>query len=501
VTFRFRGLDTRSLYGVTLSALILAPRLLFALQMDQSFHQYLGWIITRKGLVAGLPYVGSFDQNFPGGAFIYALAIVLFGTSAFGFAIFDLIVQIITCTLIARLARKLDPSGVAALIAPIIYALTYIGLGVWDTGQRDCFVAPLLVLFATIVLSDRPRWHYAGLLLGAMLLIRPLIVLAGVPALWILFSGVRSGKAKDFAIFAAASCAFPTLVILLYLFSSHFTQLYEATIVFNLEVYSKYRAGVSYRGSGMMTYVYLAGLLGVLFRRRERKQIAFLLMLCMIAPLSTYIQGQGDAHHLVPTYAVAAVLAGLGFSHVISRVRWRLEFALFIIIIALGASRVPWHLLGAWWESHSLENVYALQTRGAMNLSDEIRAARYIQARTNSADHIQIYSMRIWPYVLSGREASSRFQSNEHLVMHPIDSLPLSSLQQRWRVEFMRDLALRPPRYVLITNDDHIWTMPHGEPSTIQRKRFPEFDAWVTANYAIDTTIGSYEIYRQVNRS
>ena len=486
-------------YGVAISAILLAPRLLFALQMDQSFHQYLGWIITRKGLVAGLPYVGSFDQNFPGGAFIYALAIVLFGTSAFGFAVFDLIVQITTCWLIARLARKFDPLGVASLFAPIIYALTYIGLGVWDTGQRDCFVAPLLVLFATIVLSDKPKWSYAGLLIGVMLLIRPMIVLAGIPALWILLSSQRENKRKDFAVFAASSCALPALVAFLYLFTSHLTQLYEATILFNLEVYSKYRAGVSLRGSGAMTYILLIGILSLLLRRGDRKPLAFLFLLCFVAPLSTYIQGQGDAHHLVPTYAIAAVLASVGLSNLVLLLRRHLEIVLCVAIIAVGASRLPWRLIVPWWQGASLESIYAMQTRGAMNLSDEMAAAQFIKQHSAPVDHIQIFSMRIWPYVLSGREASSRFQSDEHLVMQPFDSIPLSGIQVGWRKEFMHDMAAEPPRYVLITNDDHIWTLPHGEPSTLQRKRFPEFDAWVSANYAIDTTIGSYEIYKRVN--
>src|SRR5437868_325631 len=88
--------------GWLVGTIIIAPRLVFVMQMDQSFHHYLGWMVTK----GGLPYVDSFDQNWPAGAYIYALAITLFGTSSFGYAIFDLIVHSYACWLIAKIAHR-----------------------------------------------------------------------------------------------------------------------------------------------------------------------------------------------------------------------------------------------------------------------------------------------------------------------------------------------------------------------------------------------------------
>ncbi|MDP4241796.1 MAG: glycosyltransferase family 39 protein [Bacteroidota bacterium] len=487
--------------GTILGSIALIPRLLFAMQMDQSFHHYLGWTLLH----GGLPYVASFDQNFPGGAFIYALAILLFGTSALGFATFDLLVQILTCWLIARLARRLDASGVAALFAPLLYAFTYIGLGVWDTGQRDCFVAPMLVFYAIQLLrTDRDEhvasaWGWAGLMLGAMLLVRPLMVLAGIPALWYLFTQRRETTRRSLLVFALSSVLLPLAIIFFYLIVGHVGELFEATILFNLEVYGKFRHGVTFRGSGVMTYFYFAGLALVFFQSHDRRPLMLLLALCFVAPISTFIQGQGDAHHFVPTYSIACVLAALGFAGLIS---WSRQnrfaiVALLMVLLGFGATRLPMRLLRDWHEGKSLEAIYADQQRGQMNLRDELATGRYLKAHTFEGDYIQIFAMRIWPYQLSGRSASSRFQSNEHLLMHPIEAEPLTPLQQSWRAEFLRDLTRHPPVYVLVTTDDHLWMLPHGESSMEQIKRFPEFESLIEKSYTLDTTIGSYKLFRR----
>jgi hypothetical protein len=497
--------------GIALGVVAMVPRLLFAMQMDQSFHHYLGWMVTK----GGPPYVASFDQNFPGGAFIYALAILIFGTSAFGFALFDLIVQAITCFLIARLCLRLDKTGIAAFFAPVLYGFTYIGLGVWDTGQRDCFVAPMLVYFVTLIIQADTEeristavWAKAGLVLGLMFLTRPMMVLVGAAGLYVLFSH-REWKLTD-ARRELASLVFFALVpvvvlVAIYIQAGHITELYEATIEFNLEVYSKFRHGVTFRGSGEMTPFYVVGIvLAAILCRRSYRYPALLLIVCLVAPLSTFIQGQGDAHHMVPTYAVASVLAGLGFSAFFesrwlksARLRGGLLAIVAIAIVFMGIPRVPVALVHAFFDGKPLEEIYGMQKRGEMDLRDEIAVGKYLRSRMVYDERLQIFSMRLWPYVLSGHTASSRFQTHEHLLMQPRDQ-PLTELQHKWREEFMRDLAAKPPRYVLLTTDDHLWLLPKAESSIDQLKRFPEFDSLLRADYSVDTTIGSFRILRRL---
>lgn len=483
-------------------ALLLFPRLLYPMQMDQYFHHYLGWRLLH----GGLPYLASFDQNFPGGAVLYAVGIALFGQTSLGFALYDLLVQSFTCYLIARLALRLDRTAVTAWLAPAIYAFVYIGLGVWDVGQRDSFIAPMLMLLLLVLMKEpitSRGWFFAGLLVGAMTLTRPLFAMSALIVLVIWVS--RRADRRPLVLATLGALLLPLLTLLVYVAIGHAHELYEATIAFNLEVYSKFRHGVNLRGSGTMTIVMIIGIALYALRRPTWREWLPVAIALLIAPVSTWIQGQGDPHHTTPSYAVAALLAGLGFAWTIGWIRARTNPTLAVLAIALisvillwrGLDRIPATLIAAWLRDTPLERLYEMQDRGDVKLEEEFGVASYIGSHTAPTDPIYIFSMRIWPYELADRLPPTRFQSPEHLVMQPADQ-PLTPIQQRWRTELMQSLAARPPKFILITTTDQMWLYPHAEASIDQVKRFPEFGAFLT-NYAIDTTIGAYRVFRRAN--
>jgi hypothetical protein len=481
-------------------ALLLLPRLLFPMQMDQYFHHYLGWRLLH----GGLPYVASFDQNFPGGAILYAMGIAIFGQSSLGFAVYDLLVQGFTCYLIVHLARRYDPSGTASWIAPILYTLTYIGLGVWDVGQRDSFIAPMLVGLLLLLTSGRitaRMWVGAGLLVGAMSITRPLFAFAGllILAVWLW----RHGSVKDLWRVVAGAAALPVVVILTYLSIGHLNDLYQATIAFNLEVYGKFRHGINLRGSGSMTILLVSGVALYFLSKPKLRDSVLLVCALLIAPISTWIQGQGDPHHSTPSYAIAAALAGLGFAWMIQQIGRRSSVAasvaavlITIVILWRGSDRIPFGLVAEHLRDVPLRTLYEAQSRGDVKLEEEFSAADYIRSHTVPSDPIYIFSMRIWPYELSDRLPPTRFQSPEHLIMQPADQ-PLTSEQRVWRSELISSLEMRPPKYILITTTDQMWLYPHAEASIDQVKRFPAFDSLLTLSYAIDTVIGAYRIYER----
>jgi len=510
-TFRQPG---AIIIGTLLGTLVMAPRLLFVMQMDHYFHHYLGWRLIH----GGLPYVGSFDQNFPGGAAIYALAILLFGESSLGFSVFDLLAQGFTCYLIARLTLRFDKAGYAAILAPLIYGLTYIGLGVWDTGQRDGFIAPMLIGFLILVTKDgisKRQWFGIGLLVGLMTLTRPMFILVGLLAFWKLFEGnnlqeLVKSKAKPFISLILGAALLPLLVILLYVITGYFTELYDATILFNVDVYSKFRHGVNFRGSGEMTLVIGIGILSlVFFNRSQLKEKIFVLLATILSPISMWVQGQGDAHHMTPSYASAAVLAGIGLSALLQKISSKLDqeeqhrkfsFAvcmLFVGVILLrGWPRIPHNYINQWVHGVSLQEIYEQQRAGDVDIRDEFAVAEFIKRNTLPTDYIQIFSMRIWPYELANRLPPGRFQTHEHLIMQPRGQ-ELKPVQLKWRKEFMADLTGHPPKYILVTTTDQLWLYPNAEASIDQLKRFPEFNTFLMNGYALDTVIGAFNIYQR----
>jgi hypothetical protein len=489
--------------GCLIGILLISPRLLFPLQMDQYFHHYLGWRLAE----GELPYIGSYDQNFPGGAILHALCILLFGGSSLGFACFDLILQAIGIYFIAKTARHLANDR-AALIAPVIYAMTYIGLGVWNTGQRDGFIVPFLAYAVWLLVQDRlsiTRSIALGLACGYVILLRPMFIFFAIFAAAYTWFKHRDLRASLTTLVCGALPALA--IIVFYAVIGEFTTLYDSIVRFNVEVYGKFRHGVTMRGSGTTTLIFVWGLVGLAWQYRAKwerwKQLLPVFVATIIAPLSTWIQGQGDAHHMTPSYAMVAIWVGIGVSFLIEvfhpkddKRRLIGAFIAVLLIIIQSKDRLPWSSIDAYAEGRSLRSIYAGSRSGDVHLAEELAVADYLKPRLSSGDPIYIWSMRIWPYQLTGHKSPTRFQSHEHLLMQPKGE-PLTALQLAWREEFMRDMIANPPKYLMWTTTDHLWLLPGGESSKEQVKRFPEFEQFVKQSYEADTVIGAFEILRQ----
>lgn len=473
------------------------------MQMDQYFHHYLGWRLAE----GELPYIGSYDQNFPGGAILHAVCILLFGHSSLGFAFFDLVLQTIGLCFIAATSRRLV-GDTGALLGPVIYALTYIGLGVWNIGQRDAFIVPILAY--AVWLLVRGRFHgkhliWLGLACGFMILLRPMFILfAFYPAGFVAWKSKEWRPAINILIFGALPAL---LIILTYAIIGELSTLYESTVQFNLEVYGKFRHGVSMRGSGTMTLVFAFGLLGIvvlaIFDRTKLRAILPVIVASVVAPISTFIQGQGDAHHMTPSYAMAAVWSAVGLVAILERLglnkgkQAKLAVAVLgILIILRGSDRLPWDSIDAYARGASLQSIYERSRSTDVHLAEEFSVARFLAPLLAPDDYLYIWSMRIWPYQLTGHPAPTRFQTHEHILMQP-KLQPLTALQLRWREEIMRDLAAKPPRFILWTTTDNLWLLPNAESSKDQVKRFPEFERLTRDRYELDTVIGGFEILRR----
>jgi hypothetical protein len=500
--FSFRN-NVYAIVGIALAVLIIAPRLLFPLQMDQYFHHYLGWRLAE----GELPYLGSYDQNFPGGAILHAVCILIFGQTSLGFALFDLILQSIGIYFISRTANRLRGEK-AALLAPIVYALTYIGLGVWNIGQRDAFIVPFLAYGVWLLVQERlsaKQLIALGLACGFMILLRPMFVLFAIFAA--VYVGWRSNEWRR-AFLVLIFGALPALLIILaYVSIGEFRTLYESTVQFNLEVYGKFRHGVSMRGSGTMTLIFAVGLLGLvalaIWDRAKLKAMIPVIVASIIAPISTFIQGQGDAHHMTPSYAMAAIWSAVGLVAILQRLgfhqggKGRISIAVLTMLIILrGCDRLPWDSINAYAKGASLQSIYASSKSTDVHLAEEFAVAKYLKPKLAPGDFLYIWSMRIWPYQHTGHPSPTRFQTHEHILMQP-KGQPLTELQLRWREEMMRDLQTKPPKFILWTTTDNLWLLPNAESSKDQVKRFPKFEHFVNSGYVLDTTIGGFEILRR----
>jgi hypothetical protein len=381
-------------------------------------------------------------------------------------------------------------------------------LDVWNIGQRDAFIVPFLAYAVWLLVQERlsTKQRIAlGLACGFMILLRPMFILFAI------FAGLNVGwrsrgwrRAAIILIFGAQPAI---LIILTYVSIGEFRTLYESTVQFNLEVYGKFRHGISMRGSGTMTLVFAAGLIGVttlgFWDRTKLRSLLPVFVASVIAPISTFIQGQGDAHHMTPSYAMAAIWSAVGLVVILERlglhdgVKARIAIAgLTVLVVLRGGDRLPWDSISAYAQGASLQSIYEESKSTDVRLAEEFAVARYLKPQLAPGDPLYIWSMRIWPYQLTGHPAPTRFQTHEHILMQP-KGQPLTALQLRWREEMMRDLKAKPPKFILWTTTDNLWLLPNAESSRDQVKRFPEFEQFVKTGYVLDTTIGGFEILRR----
>src|SRR5436190_17143753 len=98
-------------------AFILAPMIAYPMTADQGVFAYLGAQILK----GHLPYVHTWESDFPGLMFLQAAEIFVFGKSVFMFRLFDCLVQLGSSYLIYRIALRVRTGRWAALLAAALF--------------------------------------------------------------------------------------------------------------------------------------------------------------------------------------------------------------------------------------------------------------------------------------------------------------------------------------------------------------------------------------------
>src|ERR1700733_5938693 len=190
--------EIRATLWVTLGATaILAGHVLIPFNFDNDIYQTIGLHLVR---FHRLPYIGSFDQNFPGIMYIHAGIIALLGNTEIAFRGFETILHIASAAILFLLLRRWiseRAASMSALLSCVYYDLG----GIWFGGQRDG-IAFFFVLAAALIvykLKDNARYGFKrwndhllalvmGLLVGVATLIRPTNGLFGlvlIISLWL----------------------------------------------------------------------------------------------------------------------------------------------------------------------------------------------------------------------------------------------------------------------------------------------------------------------------
>lgn len=498
-------------------AAILAPTLAFRLGVDQGVFAYMGAALLR----GSWPYVGTWESDFPGMVFLQAVEIAAFGRSIAMFRLFDLLFQLANTWFIYRITERLS-HRTAALVAATLYCLIYQHYGPWNTAQREGFGVLFILagvwLYLTADRRSAGRTAFLiGLGFGLAVTIKPtLLALAAFYAP--LLSKLRTRQAARAAAAAAIGLIGPAAAIAGgYWIAGHLRDLYEACIAYQDIYTARLRGGepimAFWLGKlarlGLNAKLLPIAYLPLVLTGRGRPLRLMLWLGYLGATFAVFVQGTFAGYHYLPGLALGAIMLGDMFE---AACRWDSRHGVF----------------GEWWTRHVrtvlaagtmlLASVFYLRDAPFRDLvtlrflgpprpgefrvaqvfdyTESHEVAAYLRDRTRPDEPIQIWGYESLVYYLADRPAASRFQMTHPLVMR-VPGSDITPMQQRWRQEFLVDLAVRRPAYVAVVRGDDWWWAPDERTSEQLLDDFPAWKALIHRDYVLEAAIGRFLVYRR----
>lgn len=441
---------------------------------DAAILHYIAWRLSE----GQVPYRDLFDMNFPGTYAIHWAVLRLGGAGDFAWRVFDLLALTATCGAIWAFAA---PWGRAAAAGgALLFALYHLAGGAWLAGQRDYLMCPLLIAGALGVArwaeGDRASLAWGGLALGAAVTIKPHALLFAV-ALAVLVARVRP---RALALFAASVAAAPVAAVLwvgalgglgawITLMTDYLVPLYRTL--------GRPASWAVYRWYAWVPLVLAAaGSVGVAVADRRltlRHGIAALGVLYGVAHWLG--QGKGWEYHLYPLAAFCALLAWSGLESALAggrrAVALPLAACLAAVLLLLGAKGWDVSSSAAWWDRERVVRALQLELPRWWKPGDTVQ----ILDTTDGGIHALLRLRAVQP---------TRF-----LYDFPLFQDPAPPAIRGFRAEFIRDLAARPPRFIVLFRA--AW--PAGGPERLDR--FPELRERLASGYEIRQARLEYVIY------
>jgi len=506
---------------------------------DQASYIYGAWVWKRFHLP---PYVGSWDQNFPGIYIIHLLALELFGDSVLGFRAFDFLVQLSCLGMIFYLSKKISGISIAGFIAVIFYGIFYYGHGSWGEGQREAFIFWLLLIALSAVSREKDNWLkpvMSGLAVGFAFLIKPFFGLAW-PVFGVMFlaqSGEKSrGRKLREAFIFTICCLLPSLLVIMYYWKTgNLLELYRATIWYNMNIYGDMaESGYSkimlwfyivphllLREQPLIFFLALAALLiQMRFRRSQPDLKVFRSTLALIAVslISYAIQAKYFPYHLIPFWGFMIILAGAAVAWLGSqptdpdRVPGKKIFSaiislsvIFLMIYNLNPGIMFFSANHAFrnFKQAYLNEPAPSQTQRFM-MADHYLAAQYLRPLIKKQDQIEVFSYHPLLAFELKRKLPSRFCSVINLLLRG-KSGSFQLLQKKWTDEYTGAVVSARPRFFVLSdpvfpkaepgNMFAVFNMSSANLTQALSDQFPELNRFLHDNYRLINKFNYTEIY------
>jgi hypothetical protein len=502
-----RSTKTLGIAAFAMSAILLLKHLLLPLNPDNDTYHAMAWQLYKYG---ELPYLGSWDQNFPGVVYIHWLAITLFGNTALGFRALDALFHLANAMLLFSLVRRFLSARAAALSA-VLYILYYTHDSYWLAGQRDGFAMTfvLLALWCNYR-SFKYRYLAIGLFLGCATVIRPTFAIFALAILLLERSDLIT-KLRD-----AAPLAFGALLIWIIQFIPYALtangphEYYLATIRFTADLYGGHALPWSNlllwnRAQKIYFTILFIGAVVLLIRRRslmpeDARLRRFVSLMFVASALPVLVMRKFSIYHFDPLFTLLTPICAYLLLET-ARAFKRYRHVAFLFFMALIAFRMfPRHVVKDFVKAPEsagsrLDYVYdRIDHDSLYGERAERELAQYLRRHTREDERIELAS--IWPGAqwMAERQKASRFTTWYALAM--TQDGKQTQYQREWQTEYVSDIRRQIPKYVVIARGPKSFLIePKNEPWEMFF-RLEGMQQLMQERYVPDTTIKGFDLYR-----
>ena len=514
-------------WSFCVSLVILLPEFVAPLNHDSELYQSIGWLYSVFGRI---PYLGSWDQNFPGIFYLHSSIISLFGVSPFAFRTVDVTAHLLTAILVALIVHRRYDRW-TAIGASALCSLDYMYGGYWLAGQRDGFGSLLIVLATVSYLFARdnypgrsPVWCLilSGIFVGSAIAFRPTFGLMGAALAVAIVLYEREKRWQWFTSYIAGGVIIWILILWPYLIRpGALEEFYLATVRFNLEIHAQYRQSalllvtrpreIAYDlllGVWCLQYISHRGWPTLQRLKGAFKSMPLETMLFIVyyvaAKATVVIMGKYFISHYDPQTVLNGILASRVLrsalrdfrSYSVIRFGYGIAFA-FLIGLLYASSMVPAFV-------HNIikgrgASLRALHTYHHYALNDwELEydvAADYLDRHGARGNPIEVWGWSPGLYWRAGATVSNRFMFFLPLVMPRRDGT-FASFQRAWRREFIDSLDRVPPKFIVIAKDSMGLGVFYFHPAAALVDSVPGFRQLLNSKYRLDTVMPHWDVYQ-----
>ena len=489
--------------------------------VDLGLYSWVAMVI-REG---GLQYRDACDMHGPLSAYLVALADLVFGRHPAAIRALDLIFLAAGSWGLARIVASVAGREMGRWAA-VVFVLTYGTFSFIGTAQPDGWTAMIaLAAFspALIALAHGRRpgvrtFLIAGVTAGAFALIKPfygLFVLVPLTAGW--WAGAEEWRdhgsrsalrlfAMPAAILAASSMAVVALALVWFAAQGALDELLDVHVWYSSLVYGGTSA-VDLKGriSGISDFILRGRVVAVslplviagcamLLRDDRRGLLTACLIWLGIAVGTAVLQNKFWHYHWVPTYPPLFILGAIGAAGLLREPRRSLGRVIGIaaVMVVLVHSSVRPAMYAAQWGlyiigRHSAESYYGRFEDATVFPAAQRAAARHLIANTSPDEGLAVWGPDAGLLYLTNRPTPFRLAGWYWPMTTGFDSVRFA-----YRREYLDSFERTPPRYVIVNN-----TQVEGQNRFQRLENFPEFDALLRRDFALDTVIGPLTLLRR----